>query len=49
MSPEEKEILHRLSSKSQRYTNKDSESSVNEDDDILHSDVYAANVTLLRM
>lgn len=49
MSPEEKEILHRLSSKAQRYTNKDSAPSVNDDDDILHSDVYAANVTLLRM
>jgi hypothetical protein len=49
MSPEEKEILHRLSSKAQRYTNKDSATSVDDDDDIPHNDVYAANVTLLRM
>ena len=49
MSPEEKEILHRLSSKAQRYTNKDSATSLDNDDDIPHNDVYAANVTLLRM
>jgi len=49
MSPEEKEILHRLSSKAQRYTNKDNEPSVDDDDNIPHNDVYAANVTLLRM
>lgn len=49
MSPEEKEILHRLSSKAQRYTNKDSTNSLDNDDNIPHSDVYAANVTLLRM
>ena len=50
MSPEEKEILHRLSSKAQRYAaNKKDETSINDDDNVLHSDVYAANVTLLRM
>ena len=49
MSPEEKEILHRLSSKAQRYTNNSEKLLDNEDDNILHSDVYAANVTLLRM
>jgi hypothetical protein len=49
MSPEEKEILHRLSSKAQRYTNNSEKLLDNDDDNILHSDVYAANVTLLRM
>ena len=49
MSPEEKEILQRLSSKAQRYTNKDNAPSIDDDDNIPHSDVYAANVTLLRM
>ena len=49
MSPEEKEILQRLSSKAQRYTNKDNEPSVDDDDNIPHNDVYAANVALLRM
>jgi hypothetical protein len=56
MTPEEKEILHRLSAKAQRYqtkeknpaqkalTQNDSESS----DDVLHTDVYAANLSLLR-
>lgn len=67
MTPEEKEILQRLSAKAQRYqtnkgnladNNKNPEqialqksvepSSNDEDDDILHTDVYAANLTLLR-
>ena len=64
MTPEEKEILHRLSSKAQRYqtngkdgvTNKNPqqqalEKSVGvapEDDDVAHTDIYAANLTLLR-
>ncbi len=48
MSPEEKEILHRLSSKAERYATA-SATPLDNDDDILHSDVYAANVTLLRM
>ncbi len=51
MSPEEKEILHRLSSKAQRYANNNNEATSldNDDDNVLHTDVYAANVTLLRM
>lgn len=67
MTPEEKEILQRLSSKAQRYqgtTNGDkaknpqqaaldkslspSGGNDDEDDDVLHTDVYAANLTLLR-
>ena len=51
MSPEENEILHRLSSKAQRYaTNNNSTNSFdNDDNNVPHSEVYAANVTLLRM
>jgi hypothetical protein len=67
MTPEEKEILQRLSAKAQRYqvaasgingsSNKNPqqialEKSVSppadEEDDVLHTDVYAANLTLLR-
>ena len=68
MTPEEKEILQRLSSKAQRYqgngVNGDKaknpqQAALNkslspsggddgEDDDVLHTDVYAANLTLLR-
>lgn len=65
MTPEEKEILQRLSSKAQRYqtggtsavSNKNPqqvalEKSVgppaDEEDDVLHTDIYAANLTLLR-
>ena len=66
MTPEEKEILQRLSSKAQRYqtggggdksTGKTPqqqalENSVgppaDEEDDVLHTDIYAANLTLLR-
>jgi hypothetical protein len=66
MTPEEKEILQRLSAKAQRYqsagdskggSNKNPqqqalENSVgppaDEEDDVLHTDVYAANLTLLR-
>lgn len=66
MTPEEKEILQRLSSKAQRYqTAGDSKNNGNknpqqqaleksvgppadEEDDVLHTDVYAANLTLLR-
>jgi len=68
MTPEEKEILHRLSAKAQRYQtnengNKNSgknpqqqaleqstggTSTSEEEDDVLHTDVYAANLTLLR-
>jgi hypothetical protein len=66
MTPEEKEILQRLSSKAQRYQSASAsggkgnknpiqaalEKSVgppaDEEDDVLHTDVYAANLTLLR-
>ena len=62
MTPEEKEILHRLSAKAQRYQTaaegkkggkKTPEQAAREtdaadDDDIPHSDIYAANLTLLR-
>jgi hypothetical protein len=63
MTPEEKEILQRLSSKAQRYQsamNKVGKSDKNptqvalegppadEEDDVLHTDIYAANLTLLR-
>ena len=68
MTPEEKEILQRLSAKAQRYqtggtggtsnTTKNPEQialdkslkqpSADEEDDVLHTDVYAANLTLLR-
>lgn len=65
MTPEEKEILQRLSAKAQRYQTQGStqNSSKNpdqqalekstgppadEEDDVLHTDIYAANLTLLR-
>lgn len=79
MTPEEKEILQRLSAKAQRYQSsatatkgnasknpqqaalekslrvvqtspqlKDSGAPADEEDDVLHTDVYAANLSLLR-
>jgi hypothetical protein len=66
MTPEEKEILQRLSAKAQRYqtaaaTGKDANKNpqqvaldkstgppADEEDDVLHTDIYAANLTLLR-
>lgn len=63
MTPEEKEILQRLSSKAARYQtgtnggvntkNPEQEAraggpGADEDEDVLHSDIYAANLTLLR-
>jgi hypothetical protein len=66
MTPEEKEILQRLSSKAQRYQTSSGNSNTtsknpqqqaleksvgppaDEEDDVLHTDVYAANLTLLR-
>jgi hypothetical protein len=63
MTPEEKEILQRLSSKAARYqtgTNsginaknpeqkaRSGDADGNEEDDVLHTDIYAANLTLLR-
>jgi len=44
MTPEEKEILHRLHSKSMRFMEKPNE----EVDDMIHMDVYNANLALLR-
>jgi hypothetical protein len=47
LTPEEKEILQRLSAKAQRYqTSKDTASE--SDDDVDHIDVYAANLSLLK-
>jgi hypothetical protein len=45
MTPEEKEILHRLSSKASRYTVKEDP----EEDHVAAKDIYAANMTLLHM
>ena len=69
MTPEEKEILQRLSAKAQRYQTVGSANTgatitknpeqlaldkslkqpgADEEDDVLHTDIYAANLTLLR-
>jgi hypothetical protein len=66
MTPEEKEILHRLSAKAQRYQTADQTSKnakrpdqdaldkslryvpSDEDQDVVHTDIYAANLLLLR-
>ncbi len=54
MTPEEKEILQRLLGKQQRYqqaATPSSTSKVNpndDDEDVLHTDIYAANLTLLK-
>ncbi len=66
MTPEEKEILQRLSAKAQRYQASQGQSKggaknpqqvaleksvgppADEEDDVLHTDIYAANLTLLR-
>lgn len=71
MTPEEKEILQRLSAKAQRYQTggaggganstsknpeqialdkslKNSGMAADEEDDVLHTDIYAANISLLR-
>jgi hypothetical protein len=65
MTPEEKEILQRLSSKAARYNTQGSSNSssknpqqqaldksigppADEEDDVLHTDIYAANLTLLK-
>ena len=47
MTPEEKEILHRLSSKASRYVVK--EDPEEEKDDVSANDIYAANMSLLHM
>lgn len=51
MTPEEKEILMRLSSKAQRYQKGGLSAAPpsDEEDDVLHTEVYAANVALLKM
>ncbi len=54
MTPEEKEILQRLSAKQQRYAAQQSKQSVNngdsseDSDNVEPTDVYNANLTLLR-
>jgi len=49
MSPEEREILQRLSSKAQHFMSKEGEVRMgNTEDDVLHTDVYAANLSLLK-
>jgi hypothetical protein len=65
MTPEEKEILQRLSAKAQRYQSNQvsgngvvknpqqqalekSADPADTEEDVLHTDVYAANLTLLR-
>jgi hypothetical protein len=61
MTPEEREILHRLSSKAQRYQTaadakkggkKNPEQAAltgeEEEEEVSHQDVYAANLSLLR-
>lgn len=45
MTPEEKEILHRLTSKASRYAVKEDP----EEDHVPARDIYAANMTLLQM
>ena len=45
MTPEEKEILHRLSSKASRYVVKEDP----EEDHVPAKDIYAANMSLLHM
>ena len=45
MTPEEKEILHRLQSKAQRFSSMKKEADAEED--VLHTDIYAANMALL--
>ena len=45
MTPEEKEILQRLSSKAQRYKNIPEDNNTKQ---VSHTDIYAANLSLLR-
>jgi len=45
MTPEEKEILHRLQSKAQRFSSMKKVS--DSEEDVLHTDIYAANMALL--
>ena len=47
LTPEEKEILQRLQAKAQRLNTSSIQQNTNQDD-VPHTDVYAANMTLLR-
>ena len=47
MSPDEKEILQRLSAKAQRFTINPHELPDQSDEDVLHTEIYAANLSLL--
>jgi len=47
LTPEEREILQRLHAKSQRFVKKEESSELSEED-ILQTDIYAANMALLR-
>jgi len=49
MTSEEKEILQRLMAKSQRFNKPSKDDMPTEsDDDVLHTEIYAANLSLLR-
>uniref|UniRef100_A0A6C0IHT6 Uncharacterized protein n=1 Tax=viral metagenome TaxID=1070528 RepID=A0A6C0IHT6_9ZZZZ len=49
MTSEEKEILQRLMAKSQRFNKpKKDDMPTESDDDVLHTEIYAANLSLLR-
>ncbi len=48
LTPEEKEILQRLLGKQQRYQQKSDPQEDDKKDDVLHTDIYAANLTLLK-
>jgi hypothetical protein len=52
MTPEEKEILQRLMSKAQRYQGQDGKNDKNDahdkEEDVLFTDIYAANLSLLK-
>ena len=48
MTPEEREILQRLHSKAQRYASVDSAESMKEVADAPYSDIYRANMALLK-
>jgi len=48
MTSEEKEILQRLSAKAQRFNKPSDDMPTETDDDVLHTEIYAANLSLLR-
>ena len=47
MTPEEKEILQRLSAKAQRYQMADAKEEDKKDDEVALEDIYFANLKLL--